>query len=355
MLCFALVCLSSLSGQGKELGRMDPVLPEKALLSGKTDEPFPIDGPMVEPPKGSSVFLRIHFSEYEVYLNGWERLGLVLKPLMSNTETKGDHRLLVDYFTIQPLEKYLELFLPGESSEVTEKYFEKWRHSLSYGGNTVSEKFELIINNKNWCLFKYRGDFPNMVIPGKLLLKEKDKRWYPASLHDNQRFKNISGLLSKLRPEFLIALINSRKQPFEEVAEKKLSEVRNSVIISQDKIDGEKLLLIVDEILASKESDAQVFASTFLTPAVPFYKPVGPVTELDKVNHKALLDYLYSKGFSSANAEAVLVLIKQGAYLRAAGSIRKHDNSEDDSEYVAKIRELYGEDKIRTIRNEARQ
>jgi hypothetical protein len=146
------------------------------------------------------------------------------------------------------------------------------------------------------------------------------------------------------RPEALASLMDVRKKEtgisgatYENLNQKYR---RNNVLLGN--------ALLTDIEAARKDINTvkseSVIALTYL------YNPGTSGVALRKApseNDQKMLAYISSLGISSSDADKVLEMIHSGAYTGSAIMIQEMLNEVSAMPYALKIREIYGEDKIR--------
>jgi hypothetical protein len=258
------------------------------------------------------------------------------------TSHSEEEQLFLNYWSIQDVNEYKALFYSGESPLIEVELFSKWRNSVRVSVSDIRGKVNFTIGANTYCIIP-NGKNDGMARQS-FMMKFIGGKWYPVSSEENIQFKELKDFFMFARPEALASLMDVRKKEtgisgatYENLNQKYR---RNNVLLGN--------ALLTDIEAARKDINTvkseSVIALTYL------YNPGTSGVALRKApseNDQKMLAYISSLGISSSDADKVLEMIHSGAYTGSAIMIQEMLNEVSAMPYALKIREIYGEDKIR--------
>jgi hypothetical protein len=283
---------------------------------------------------------KISFSTIgSIDVTGYKDIGTQANGLANQSE---EEQLFLNYWSVKDVNEYKALFYNGEFPLIDEELFGKWRSSVHVSASDIRGKVNFTIGGNAYCIIP-NGKSDGMARQS-FMMKNIGGRWYPVSSEENIQFKEIRDFFMYARPEALASLMEIRKSEagistftYDNLKQK---YKRNNVL------QGSALLSDIEA--ASKHRSTvkseSVLALTYL------YNPATSGMVLRKApseNDQKMLAYLNSLGISPSDADKVMEMIHSGAYTGSAIMIQELLNEVSAKPYAMKIREIYGEDKIR--------
>ncbi|MFZ5493732.1 MAG: hypothetical protein ACOZE5_00155 [Verrucomicrobiota bacterium] len=278
-------------------------------------------------------------------------LGASLDTFASQTSDEAA-RTFVRYFTVSTLEEYRSLFKSGTAPNITNDEFAQWAAGRSRFRLALLARYELRGDNVRYSLLRYDATQGLVTMPSTLLLRADGEKWMAVGPAENKELALLHRFFLRIRTNALAAinrnLVSRQAFPKELPLE---HEFANEAISFQTRtIDAAHTLALADRLEVSSDETVRRQIAIIAIKAGPSYAKVEPVTSADRQANSALCAYLHGKGFSAEKIDEALLLIKQQRYLAVATMAQEHDHAASVRDYVTKIRELYGEDKIKSLK-----
>ncbi len=263
--------------------------------------------------------------------------------LSASMDTSGAQQLFVKYFTASSAEGYHELFLDGEPPNLSGEEFRAWQEYLSRGNLSILGIVNFSINGQVFSLVQYTLESVTEKTIAGLLIKSRDKRFFPCSKQEIDRYRGIKRMLERHKLESLNHYLHSDSA----LSKLDLSYIRGikSGIWSIN-VDGDIYISSLEKLLLSEEPESRQFAKSVLYPAMQIRKQ-KKTTDGDFENKiKIYKDYLSSIDCSEETQALLIEMIMDGDYLGSAMRIRDHLGEPSVHDSVLKIREIFGENVI---------
>lgn len=255
-------------------------------------------------------------------------------------QSRHDLTFFYRYFNTSSFEEYRSLFLDGDWYDLDKSSYLEWMNYISSHKMRAEGAIRFWHKNTLWSLVQYYTIEGNYYIRGAFLMKKSGESWHPASHSDEQDLAELKGLLRSVKPGFLqFALGESNMEERElpgYVRELKKTTVKGNTL------SGEKLLAEGQDQSEGREAGMPE----------AFYnlrERVNPEKDYarDRTNDPAMIAYMDSLGISETEKTAIIGLIKDFTYIKAAARLAKYEGSEYNLPlHLQTIRRIYGEDRV---------
>lgn len=253
----------------------------------------------------------------------------------------ADELLFQQYWTIQSFEQYKALFRPNEAPAISEEEFRAWSQTNASASILVRGKVMLEISGYKLSVIQFAMGAGGAMQDNSFLVKKVGDSWFPVSSSENKKFHELKLCFSVVKPEGLGKLFDLDGFETSPVLEPEELSKFKSTLITGNVLDGTLLLSELQEAfyLSSETADRAYLKLTYL------YKPeAARALSEEDMKMKAYLDSL---SISGNDQKRILTLIRNNLYVEAASAIKEAKSAPSSHPYVLKIREIYGEDKIR--------
>lgn len=253
-----------------------------------------------------------------------------------------EEQLFISYWSINDVNEYRALFYDGESPLIDAELFTKWRNSVRVSASDIRGKVNFTIGRNAYCIIS-NGKNDGMARQS-FMMKFIGGKWYPVSSEENVQYKEVKEFFMFVRPEAIAALMEVRKREVgisDAVFENLKAKYRRNNQLSGSALIADIEPALKDRNIVKAES---VLVLTYL------YKPGVSGMTLRKAlseSDQKMQTYMIGLGISSSDAGKVLEMIHSGAYTSSAIMIQELLNEVSAMPHALKIREIYGEDKIR--------
>lgn len=293
---------------------------------------------------GQEPLLKISFESSDVasvysltpFESDWQ-----LKAASASAIQNEDDQLFYSYWTASSFSHYKSLFRPNEAPAISEQEFTMWSTANSGAEILVRGKVYLEVSGYKLSIIQFGMGSGNALRDNAFLIKKEGESWYPVTSAENKKFHELITFFSVVKPEALATIFDLEGFDIVPLLEPEEVNKFKATLISAGVLDGSLLLSKLQEAFyfSSETSDRSYLKLTYL------YKPEA--ARALSPQDIQMQTYLDSLGLSAAQKSRVLKLIRNNLYVEAASAIKEAKGDPSSHSYVLRIREIYGEDKIK--------
>lgn len=258
------------------------------------------------------------------------------------TNNSEEEILFLNYWSVNDVNEYKALFYSGEQPLIDEELFSKWRASVTVSASDIRSKINFTIGGKAYCIIPNGNN--NGMARQSFMMKFIGGKWYPVSSEENNQFKEVRDFFAVVRPEALGSMVEIRKKEVG-VSDATFNSLKHQYRRDNTIMGG----TLLTDIEAARKNNSIVKSESVLV-LTYLFKPGVSGMALRKApseQDQKMLAYLNTLGISSSDADRILEMISSGVYTESAILIQELLNEISAMPHAMKIREIYGEDKIR--------
>lgn len=252
--------------------------------------------------------------------------------------------LFYNYWTVKDFEAYKALFYANEYPKIDESRFYQWRRAVNAASATIKGKVKFRIGGKEYCIIqsgKNKG-----AVRQAFMMKFVNNQWCPVSSEENVKFKELKEFFTLVRADALAALMDIEPYKKEAYIPSATFSHLKSTYRLNNVIQGTQLLNDVKE--AGKTFSQKLTESVLVL--TWYYTPESSAANMRKATSaqdQQMASYLDSLGLPQSDVERVLAMIHAEKYTNSAVLVQELLKEDSAKPHAMKIREIYGEDKIR--------
>ena len=176
------------------------------------------------------------------------------------------------------------------------------------------------------------------------LAKKRSNKWHPCSKLELIQYREIKKTLEQHRLDGLVkCLMNTKHLKNDDLRFIKGRKKEFFVVRSLDGIEYMDFLL---KALESENAAARQFARLILYPSMHIRKNGLAEDSTLEGKKNIYIEYLREISYPRNKEDILMEMIDDGNYLGVAMAVKKYAGSSSVHDYVLKVREVFGEDKI---------